>query len=79
MYVSALEQLCATIEQAHGYVEAQAPGGLLGGTIQFDCISVTKKLVLYCGRGSFGACDRQFAEDGLQERDFDGWWHSRVA
>jgi UDP-N-acetylglucosamine 1-carboxyvinyltransferase len=41
MHVSALEQLGATIEQAHGYVEAQAPDGLRGGTIQFDRITVT--------------------------------------
>ena len=41
MHVSALEQLGATIEQAHGYVEAQAPDGLRGGPIQFDRITVT--------------------------------------
>lgn len=41
MHVSALEQLGATIEQAHGYVEAQAPGGLRGGTVHFDRITVT--------------------------------------
>jgi UDP-N-acetylglucosamine 1-carboxyvinyltransferase len=41
MHVSALEQLGASIEQAHGYVEAQAPGGLRGGTVHFDRITVT--------------------------------------
>lgn len=41
LHVSALEQLGATIEQSHGYVEAQAPDGLRGGTIQFDRITVT--------------------------------------
>jgi UDP-N-acetylglucosamine 1-carboxyvinyltransferase len=41
MHVSALEQLGATIEQSHGYVEAQAPGGLRGGQIHFDRITVT--------------------------------------
>ena len=40
-HVSALEQLGATIEQTHGYVEAQAPGGLRGGMIHFDRITVT--------------------------------------
>jgi UDP-N-acetylglucosamine 1-carboxyvinyltransferase len=41
LHVSALEQLGATIEQAHGYVEAQAPNGLQGGHIHFDRITVT--------------------------------------
>ena len=41
LHVSALEQLGATIEQSHGYVEAQAPNGLQGGTIHFDRITVT--------------------------------------
>src|ERR1700722_12284802 len=41
MHVSALEQLGATIEQTHGYVEAQAPNGLRGGNIHFDRITVT--------------------------------------
>jgi UDP-N-acetylglucosamine 1-carboxyvinyltransferase len=41
MHVSALEHLGATIEQSHGYVEAQAPNGLLGGHIHFDRITVT--------------------------------------
>lgn len=41
MHVSALEQLGATIEQTHGYVEAQAPDGLRGSTVHFDRITVT--------------------------------------
>jgi UDP-N-acetylglucosamine 1-carboxyvinyltransferase len=40
-HVSALGQLGATIEQTHGYVEAQAPEGLRGGHIHFDRITVT--------------------------------------
>ena len=41
MHVTALENLGATIEQAYGYVEAQAPNGLRGGTVNFDRITVT--------------------------------------
>src|SRR5947209_19415043 len=41
LHVQALEQLGANIEQAYGYVEAQAPGGLQGGQIHFDRITVT--------------------------------------
>jgi UDP-N-acetylglucosamine 1-carboxyvinyltransferase len=41
MHVSALEQLGATIEQTHGYVEASAPDGLRGANIHFDRITVT--------------------------------------
>src|SRR5437660_10403783 len=41
LHVNALEQLGATIEQAHGYVEAVAPDGLRGGNIHFDRITVT--------------------------------------
>ena len=41
LHVSALEQLGATIEQTHGYVEAHAPDGLRGGNIHFDRITVT--------------------------------------
>ncbi|HEX4750863.1 MAG TPA: UDP-N-acetylglucosamine 1-carboxyvinyltransferase [Bryobacteraceae bacterium] len=41
LHVSALEQLGATIEQSHGYVEARAPNGLQGGTVHFDRITVT--------------------------------------
>ncbi len=41
LHVLALEQLGATIVQEYGYVEAQAPDGLRGGTIHFDRITVT--------------------------------------
>src|SRR2546421_2267326 len=41
LHVSALEHLGATIEQTHGYVEAQALGGLRGSQIHFDRITVT--------------------------------------
>ena len=41
LHVSALEHLGASIEQSHGYVEAQALRGLRGGNIQFDRITVT--------------------------------------
>lgn len=41
LHVAALEHLGATIEQAHGYVEASAPNGLRGGPIHFDRITVT--------------------------------------
>ena len=41
LHVSALEQLGATIEQSHGYVEARAPNRLRGGIVHFDRITVT--------------------------------------
>lgn len=41
LHVSALEQLGASISQAHGYVEAVAPDGLKGTTVHFDRITVT--------------------------------------
>lgn len=41
LHVLALEQLGATIEQTHGYVEASAPEGLRGAHIHFDRITVT--------------------------------------
>ncbi len=41
LHVSALEELGAKIFQAHGYVEAQAPGGLTGKLVHFDRITVT--------------------------------------
>lgn len=41
LHVNALEQLGATITNSHGYVEATAPGGLKGGEIIFDRITVT--------------------------------------
>jgi len=41
LHVAALEQLGAEIHQSHGYVEAQAPNGLQGASVQFDRITVT--------------------------------------
>jgi UDP-N-acetylglucosamine 1-carboxyvinyltransferase len=41
LHIFGLEQLGARIEQAHGYIEAEAPDGLQGSTIYFDRITVT--------------------------------------
>jgi len=41
LHLHGLEQLGARIQQSHGYVEAEAPEGLWGATIQFDRITVT--------------------------------------
>ncbi|MGA2115671.1 MAG: UDP-N-acetylglucosamine 1-carboxyvinyltransferase [Bryobacteraceae bacterium] len=41
LHILGLEQLGATIHQAHGYIEAQAPGGLRGANVHFDRITVT--------------------------------------
>ena len=41
LHVAALEHLGAVIQQEHGYIEAQAPNGLQGGTVNFDRITVT--------------------------------------
>lgn len=41
LHMRGLEQLGARIEQTHGYIEASAPGGLQGGLVQFDRITVT--------------------------------------
>ncbi|MFL6448292.1 MAG: UDP-N-acetylglucosamine 1-carboxyvinyltransferase [Bryobacteraceae bacterium] len=41
LHVQALERLGARIEQSYGYVEAQAPEGLIGGQIHFDRVTVT--------------------------------------
>src|SRR5512133_2501866 len=41
LHIFGLEQLGATINQTHGYVEAVAPDGLRGGTIHFQRITVT--------------------------------------
>jgi UDP-N-acetylglucosamine 1-carboxyvinyltransferase len=41
LHVTALEHLGAEIHQTHGYIEAVAPQGLVGGTVQFDRITVT--------------------------------------
>jgi UDP-N-acetylglucosamine 1-carboxyvinyltransferase len=41
LHIFGLEQLGATINQTHGYVEAVAPDGLHGATVHFDRITVT--------------------------------------
>jgi UDP-N-acetylglucosamine 1-carboxyvinyltransferase len=41
LHVAALEHLGAEIRQEHGYIEAVAPHGLKGGSVQFDRITVT--------------------------------------
>jgi UDP-N-acetylglucosamine 1-carboxyvinyltransferase len=41
LHLAGLEQLGARIRQEHGYVEAEAPRGLRGGTVHFDRITVT--------------------------------------
>jgi UDP-N-acetylglucosamine 1-carboxyvinyltransferase len=41
LHIFGLEQLGARIQQAHGYIEAEAPDGLRGSTIHFDRITVT--------------------------------------
>jgi len=41
LHIFGLEQLGARIYQEHGYIEAQAPGGLRGSTVHFDRITVT--------------------------------------
>ena len=41
LHIFGLQQLGATIAQAHGYVEASAPDGLRGAIIHFDRITVT--------------------------------------
>lgn len=41
LHVNALEKLGAEIRQDHGYIEAVAPEGLKGATVQFDRITVT--------------------------------------
>jgi UDP-N-acetylglucosamine 1-carboxyvinyltransferase len=41
LHLAGLERLGARIEQEHGYVEAQAPGGLRGAAVSFDRITVT--------------------------------------
>src|SRR5208283_4514566 len=39
LHILGLEQLGATIHQAHGYIEAQAPDGLRGAKVHFDRIT----------------------------------------
>jgi UDP-N-acetylglucosamine 1-carboxyvinyltransferase len=41
LHIFGLERLGARIEQAHGYIEAQAPEGLRGAPVHFDRITVT--------------------------------------
>ena len=41
LHIFGLEQLGARINQAHGYIEAEAVDGLRGGMIHFDRITVT--------------------------------------
>jgi UDP-N-acetylglucosamine 1-carboxyvinyltransferase len=41
LHIFGLEQLGARINQAHGYIEAVAPDGLRGATVNFDRITVT--------------------------------------
>ena len=41
LHLSGLEQLGASIQQAHGYIEAEAADGLRGAIIHFDRITVT--------------------------------------
>src|SRR5579871_1649141 len=41
LHLLGLEQLGARIQQAHGYIEAEAPDGLRGASIHFDRITVT--------------------------------------
>src|SRR5581483_2372533 len=41
LHLSGLEQLGARIRQEHGYIEAEASGGLRGANVHFDRITVT--------------------------------------
>ena len=41
LHIFGLEQLGASINQAHGYIEAEATEGLRGATVHFDRITVT--------------------------------------
>jgi UDP-N-acetylglucosamine 1-carboxyvinyltransferase len=41
LHIFGLERLGARINQAHGYIEAEAPEGLRGATVDFDRITVT--------------------------------------
>ena len=41
LHIFGLEQLGARINQAHGYIEAEAPEGLRGAVVHFDRITVT--------------------------------------
>lgn len=41
LHINGLEHLGASVEQEHGYIEAQAPDGLRGNTVRFERITVT--------------------------------------
>jgi UDP-N-acetylglucosamine 1-carboxyvinyltransferase len=41
LHIAGLEHLGAKIRQSHGYIEADASGGLRGSTVHFDRITVT--------------------------------------
>jgi len=41
LHIFGLEQLGARIHQAHGYIEAEAPDGLVGAVVHFERITVT--------------------------------------
>jgi UDP-N-acetylglucosamine 1-carboxyvinyltransferase len=41
LHIFGLERLGATIHQAHGYIEAEAPDGLRGAVVEFQRITVT--------------------------------------
>src|SRR6202171_2243211 len=41
LHIFGLEQLGARINQSHGYIEAEAPEGLRGATVNFERITVT--------------------------------------
>src|SRR5919206_5392015 len=41
LHLAGLEHLGAVIRQSHGYVEAEASGGLTGADVHFDRITVT--------------------------------------
>ncbi|HTS25488.1 MAG TPA: UDP-N-acetylglucosamine 1-carboxyvinyltransferase [Bryobacteraceae bacterium] len=41
LHILGLEQLGARINQAHGYIEAEAPEGLHGASVHFDRVTVT--------------------------------------
>jgi UDP-N-acetylglucosamine 1-carboxyvinyltransferase len=41
LHIFGLEQLGATIRQTHGYIEAEAAGGLRGAVVNFERITVT--------------------------------------
>jgi UDP-N-acetylglucosamine 1-carboxyvinyltransferase len=41
LHMAGLEQLGARVSQSHGYVEAEAAGGLRGAVVHFDRITVT--------------------------------------